>query len=65
MLVIRPNDISIVTCDICEQVILPEHAKFIRIYANSRMSSTNKVIHTVDICPVCYDRLRDILQIER
>lgn len=65
MVNIRPNDVSTVTCDVCEQVVLPEHAKFIRIYDNSRISPSNKVLHTIDVCPVCYDKLCGLLWIER
>lgn len=65
MITIKPNDVSYVTCDVCNQEVLPEYAKFLRIYENSRMSPTNKVLHTIDICPVCYDKLCGHLWIER
>ena len=65
MVNIRPNDASTVVCDVCEQVVMPAHAKFIRVYENSRIHAKNKVIHTVDVCPACYAKLCGIFRLER
>ena len=55
---------SVTQCDVCHDVVKHEKALYLLIKNMTATGHTDYVLHSLDICPECYRKLCDTLNME-
>lgn len=55
---------SITMCDVCKNVVKHEESKYVEVYSVRKDNCTGTKIHSLEVCPACYEKLCAVLKIE-
>lgn len=54
---------SVTQCDVCKNIVRHNEAKYVRINRLTTSDDLGSLLHEVELCPVCYDKLCIFLKV--